>query len=130
MGVRLVTYDHADGLETGGSMAAADLLVVARRAYRTKAIRAGQFKARATGVRFGRPPMPPSRLERVRAALQSGQGVGQTARSTGLSAAKVSRTRAEMAGAGLMGMTGLLSRLQYRIKLGVGRAVVGSAERR
>jgi hypothetical protein len=102
-GVRLVAHDHADGEETGGLMAAADPLVVARRAYRTEAIRAGQLKARATGVRFGRPPMPSSCLERVRAALQCGQGEGRTARSTGLSAAKVCRTRAEMVGAGLMG---------------------------
>ena len=102
-GVKLVVHDHADAVETGGLLAAADLLVEARRAYRRENIVAGQLRARAAGVRFGRPPVPRSRLDRVRMALQSGQGVRQAARSSGVSAAKASRIKAEMVGAGMMG---------------------------
>jgi len=101
-GVKLVACDHADDLESGGLMDAADLLVDARRRYRAEAVRAGQIRAKACGPRFGRPPVPPGRLERVRMALESGQGVRQAARSSGISPAKVSRIRAEMVGAGLM----------------------------
>ena len=60
---------------------------------------AGQLRARAAGVRFGRPPVPPSRLEKVRMALQSGQGVRQAARTCGISAAMASRIEAEMVAA-------------------------------
>ena len=71
-------------------------LVDARRPYRRENIVAGQLRARAAGVRFGRPPVPPSRLEKVRAAIREGQGVREAARSAGISAAKVSRIKAEM----------------------------------
>jgi DNA invertase Pin-like site-specific DNA recombinase len=101
-GVKLVVDDCTDDVETGGLLAIADVLVAARRAYRREGIIAGQLRARATGVRFGRPPVASYRLERARAALEAGQGVRQAARSTGLSAAKVSRIRAEMVCAGMM----------------------------
>jgi DNA invertase Pin-like site-specific DNA recombinase len=95
-GVTLVVHDHANLVETGGLLAAADLLLEARRAYRRENIVAGQLRARASGVRFGRPPVPPSRLEKVRVALREGQGVRHAARSAGISAAKVSRIKAQM----------------------------------
>jgi DNA invertase Pin-like site-specific DNA recombinase len=98
-GVKLVVHDHADAVETGGLLAAADLLVEARRAYRRENIVAGQIRARASGVRFGRPPVPPSRLAKVRVAIREGQGVREAARSCAVSAAKVSRIKAEMIGA-------------------------------
>ena len=102
-GVKLVVPDHANSVETGGLLAAADLLVEAQRTYRRENIVAGQLRARAAGVRFGRPPVSPSRLEKVRMALREGQGVRQAARSSGVSAAKASRIKAEMVGAGLVG---------------------------
>jgi DNA invertase Pin-like site-specific DNA recombinase len=104
-GVKLVVHDKADdeAVGTGGLLLCAELLVDARRAYRREGVIAGQLRARAVGVRFGRPPVPFARIEKVRVALQSGQGVRQAARSNGISAAKVSRIRAEMVGAGMMG---------------------------
>ena len=102
-GVKLVVHDNADAVETGGLLAAADLLVEARQAYRRENIVGGQLRARAAGVRFGRPPVPSGRLEKVQAALQAGQGVRQAARSCAVSAAKVSRIKAEMVVAGLVG---------------------------
>jgi DNA invertase Pin-like site-specific DNA recombinase len=105
-GVKLIVHDHSNDamtVENGGLLSTADLLVDARRAYRREAIIAGQLKARACGTRFGRPPLAPARIEKVRLALRSGQGVRQAARSSGISPAKASRIRAEMVGAGLMG---------------------------
>ena len=74
-GVKLVVHDHADLVETGGLLAAADLLVEVRRAYRRENIVAGQLRAWASGVRFGRPPVPPSLLEAA--------DTGRARRSTG-----------------------------------------------
>ena len=105
-GVKLVVHDQADNaatVETVGLLGAAELLVGARRAYRREGVIAGQLRARAVGVRFGRPPVPSARIEKVRTALKSGLGVRQAARNVGISAAKVSRIRAEMVGAGMMG---------------------------
>ena len=101
-GVKVVVHDHANdraAVETGGLLAAADLLVDARRRYRAEAIRAGQIRAKAAGVRFGRPPLSASRMEKARFALQSGKGVRESGRISGISPAKVSRIRAEMVAA-------------------------------
>jgi DNA invertase Pin-like site-specific DNA recombinase len=102
-GVKLVIHNDADGgatVEAGGLLATADLLVDARRRYRAEAIRAGQIRAKACGTGFGRPPVPASRIEKVRLALKSGKGVRETGPISGISAAKVSRIRAEMMAAG------------------------------
>jgi DNA invertase Pin-like site-specific DNA recombinase len=97
-GVKLVVHDHADSgdVEASGLTAAAGLLLETRRAYRRERIVAGQLRAKAAGVRFGRPPVPQNRLEKARVALRSGQGVREAARNSGISAGKVSRIRAEM----------------------------------
>ena len=105
-GVRLIVHDHSNDaatVENGGMLSAAEMLVNARRAYRREGIIAGQRRAKACGTRFGRPPLAPARIEKVRLALRDGQGVRQAARSSGISPAKASRIRAEMMSAGLMG---------------------------
>jgi DNA invertase Pin-like site-specific DNA recombinase len=98
-GVKVVIHDHADDgatVETGGLLVVSELLVDARRRYRAEAIRAGQIRAKAAGVRFGRPPLSASRMEKARLALQSGKGIRESGRISGISPAKVSRIRAEM----------------------------------
>ena len=59
---------------------------------------AGQQRARAAGVRFGRPTIPPHSVQRVRGELTKGKGIRQTARQPGESAPNQtparSRTRA------------------------------------
>lgn len=60
-------------------------------------VRAGQARARARGVRFGRPPLPQDRLERVRKALANGQGSIRTiARNAKVSTATVMRVKRSM----------------------------------
>lgn len=61
-------------------------------------VKAGVDRARAKGVRFGRPPMPVYRLERVKKALRDGQSIRATAKLTGVSTASVQRIRRSMNG--------------------------------
>lgn len=60
-------------------------------------VRAGQARARARGVRFGRPPLPQDRLEKVRKALMDGQGSIRTiAKNSKVSTATVMRVKRSM----------------------------------
>jgi DNA invertase Pin-like site-specific DNA recombinase len=54
---------------------------------------AGLDRARASGRRLGRPRMTPFTVQRIRAALDQGRGVRETARLLKVSAAKVSEVR-------------------------------------
>ena len=64
----------------------------------TSRIHAGLNRARAKGVRFGRPPMPASRLEKVKRALRDGQSIRAAAKATGVSTASVQRIKRSMNG--------------------------------
>jgi DNA invertase Pin-like site-specific DNA recombinase len=66
------------------------------RAIITSRIVAGQERSRAKGTRFGRPPVAPIRLDRVRKALGEGQSIRAVAKSTGVSTATVMRTKRSM----------------------------------
>ncbi len=57
---------------------------------------AGLDRARRDNKRLGRPPMPPIRIARIRAALAEGKGVRETARLLKVSAAKVSEIKRAM----------------------------------
>ena len=46
--------------------------------------------------RLGRPPMPTERIEQVRAMLQVGRGVRETARALGVGSATVTRIKRSM----------------------------------
>lgn len=61
-------------------------------------VQAGVDRARARGVRFGRPPMPPILLGKVKRALKDGQSIRATARLTGVSSASVQRIKRSMNG--------------------------------
>jgi DNA invertase Pin-like site-specific DNA recombinase len=56
-------------------------------------VMAGLDRARSTGKRLGRPRTTPFQVGRIRAALDEGRGVRETARSLKVSAAKVSEIR-------------------------------------
>jgi hypothetical protein len=54
---------------------------------------AGLDRARSSGKRLGRPRTTPFQIGRIRAALDEGRGVRETARLLNVSAAKVSEVR-------------------------------------
>jgi len=66
------------------------------RAIITSRINAGLDRARSKGIRLGRPPTPPIRLERVERALETGKSIRAIARSTGVSTATVMRVKRSM----------------------------------
>jgi DNA invertase Pin-like site-specific DNA recombinase len=53
----------------------------------------GQAAARNANVRFGRPPMSQTKVDRAKRELAAGKGVRQVARLAGISAASVSRLK-------------------------------------
>jgi DNA invertase Pin-like site-specific DNA recombinase len=57
---------------------------------------AGQARAKAKGIRIGRPPLPPIRLAKVQRALQDGQSIRVVAKATGVSTATVQRVKRTM----------------------------------
>lgn len=61
-------------------------------------VKAGVDRARAKGVRFGRPPTPVYRLERVKKALKDGQSIRAAAKATGVSTATVQKVKRSMKG--------------------------------
>ena len=63
------------------------------RAIITSRILAGQARARAKGVRMGRPPVAPIRLETVRKGLQEGGSIRTVAQAAGVSTATVMRIK-------------------------------------
>jgi DNA invertase Pin-like site-specific DNA recombinase len=56
-------------------------------------VMAGLDRARSSGKRLGRPRTTPFKVQRIRAALDEGCGVRETARLLKVSAAKVSEVR-------------------------------------
>ncbi len=103
-GVTLITIAEqidtaaTDTLPHGLLDVAADLLDTHRRFTQRERILDGQQRARAAGVRIGRPPVPQSRLKRVQAALDAGAGVRAAGRLAGVSPTSVLRLRDEMRG--------------------------------
>ncbi len=94
-------YLHQQGLDTStpsGRMLFQMLGVFSEfeRAIIRDRIIAGQQRARAAGVRFGRLPISKYGVQRVRNELSNGRGIRETARITGISPAKVLRTKRAM----------------------------------
>ncbi len=59
-------------------------------------VRAGQQRSRAQGVRFGRPPIPPIDIDKVKVRLAKGQSIRVIAKATGMSTASVMRIKRSM----------------------------------
>ena len=66
------------------------------RAIITSRIVAGQARAKAKGVKFGRPPLPPIRLDKVQKGLREGRSIRAIAKATGVSTATVQRVKRSM----------------------------------
>lgn len=62
----------------------------------TSRIIAGQARAKAKGVKFGRPPVAPIRIDKVKKALAEGKSIRAVAKATGVSTATVMRTKRSM----------------------------------
>jgi DNA invertase Pin-like site-specific DNA recombinase len=66
------------------------------RAIITSRIIAGQARARANGVKFGRPPLAPIHLDKVRKGLVEGRSIRTVAKTAGVSTATVQRIKRSM----------------------------------
>ena len=91
-------YLHQQALDTStpsGRMLFGMLSVFSEfeRAMIRDRVMAGLDRARASGKRLGRPRTTPFKIGRIRAALDEGRGVRETARLLKVSAAKVSEIR-------------------------------------
>jgi DNA invertase Pin-like site-specific DNA recombinase len=82
----------ADEYGAARSVTASDL-EAARRAYVREAVAEGRAKARARGVRFGRPTTSATKAQAVRDAIARGLGVRAAARVGGVGVATASRIR-------------------------------------
>jgi DNA invertase Pin-like site-specific DNA recombinase len=63
-----------------------------RQSRRDRILR-GQAAARSQSIRFGRPPIPASKVQKAKIGLAAGHGVRHVARLAGISAASVSRLK-------------------------------------
>ena len=66
-----------------------------RQGHRDRILR-GQAAARALSIRFGRPPLGKSKVEKAKQFLSAGKGVREVARLAGISAASCSRLKHSM----------------------------------
>jgi DNA invertase Pin-like site-specific DNA recombinase len=91
-------YLHAEDIDTGsGGFVLLELVAAYRRAKLSQSIRAGQARAVAAGKRIGRPIVPGSVRERIKAALADGGGIRPTARRFNVSPGSVINIRRTMA---------------------------------
>jgi DNA invertase Pin-like site-specific DNA recombinase len=95
---RVELYCHSPNIDTATSNGLslfdfAGMMTLHLRQSRRDRILHGQAAARAASVRFGRPPISSTKVEKVQQGLASGKGVRQVARLAGISAASVSRIK-------------------------------------
>jgi DNA invertase Pin-like site-specific DNA recombinase len=94
-------YLHEQKLDTVGSngLSLLDLTGMMafhlRQSRRDKILR-GQAAARSASVRFGRPPIPSTKIEMAKQLLREGKGTRQVGRLAGISAASASRLKGAM----------------------------------
>ena len=95
-------YLHEQNLDTATSNGLSifdlsEMMALHLRQLRRERILRGQAAARAASVRFGRPPISASKVEKVERGLAAGKGVRQVARLAGISAASCSRIKSALA---------------------------------
>ena len=95
-------YLHEQHLDTATSNGLsifdlAEMMALHLRQSRRERILRGQAAARAASVRFGRPPISASKVEKAKQGLAAGKGVRQVARLAGLSPASCSRIKSALA---------------------------------
>jgi DNA invertase Pin-like site-specific DNA recombinase len=77
----------------------ADMMVLHLRQSRRARILHGQASARNLLVRFGRPPIPTTKLEKAKTFLATGKSLREVARLAGISSSAVGRLKNSMASA-------------------------------
>jgi DNA invertase Pin-like site-specific DNA recombinase len=97
--IDLVLVD--DGIDSANQEGSAWLAAVAsltgyQQALRRQKARAGQLRAKAAGVKFGRKPIPDSTMAMVRAALLRNEGVRSTGRRYQISPSRVAMEKKAM----------------------------------
>jgi DNA invertase Pin-like site-specific DNA recombinase len=95
----LVVVD--DGIDTTRPeglawMAAVASLTGYQQALRRQKARAGQLRAKAAGVKFGRKPIPDSTMAMVRSALERNEGTRSTGRRYRISPSRVAMEKKAM----------------------------------
>ena len=73
-----------------------EMMALHLRQGRRDRILRGQAAARSLAIRFGRPPIPTAKVDRVRREFAAGRGVREAARLAGVSAASASRIKVAM----------------------------------
>lgn len=89
--VTVFVVDRASQHDAEALIRAVPAIVGVRSALHREAAAAGRARAKARGVRFGRPRIPDAKIARVREALETGVGVREAARRAGVSPASVLR---------------------------------------
>ena len=94
-------YVHDQEIDTGSSHGLglfdlSKMLAHHLRQNRRDRILRGQAAARGANVKFGRPPIAMTKVEKVRRELANGRGVREAARVAGISAASASRIKNSM----------------------------------
>jgi DNA invertase Pin-like site-specific DNA recombinase len=89
--VSLLIVNEVDQQRAEALLAAVPVLVGVRATLHREAAAVGRAKAKARGVKFGRPRISDAKIDRVREALDAGAGVREAARRAGVSPASVLR---------------------------------------
>jgi DNA invertase Pin-like site-specific DNA recombinase len=99
-GVALYLHEQRLDTATSNGLSIFDLagmMTLHLRQSRRERILRGQAAARAASVRFGRPPISASKVERAKQELAAGVGVRKVARLAGISPASCSRIKSALA---------------------------------
>lgn len=94
-------YLHQQALDTStptgrATFAMAGIFAELERSQISARVKMGQQRARANGVRFGRPPIAPVVIDKVKARLSKGQSIRVIAKATEMSTASVMRVKRSM----------------------------------
>jgi len=96
VGVGMYLHDREIDTATSDGMSLFDLtgmMAFHLRQSRRDRILRGQAAARSASVRFGRPPIPTTKVEKAKQLLAAGKGVREAGRLAGISPASVSRLK-------------------------------------
>lgn len=89
--LHVASDDPVAAIQTTSIMEGVGAVLAIHADLHREAVARGRSRARLRGVAFGRPKVPPDRIERARLALRHGASIREAARRAGISAASVLR---------------------------------------